>query len=132
MSIPLVSGEFLNRNAPLLAPEPPKPGGERPRHPDRAALTGIICVLKSCTPWEMLAAERGCGSGMTCWRRLRDWQSAWVWDRLHRELLDELGEADQIDWDRTCLDGASISAKHGDLPPGRTRPIAANQGQSGM
>ena len=46
-----------------------------PACPDRAALTGIIFVLKSGIPWEMLPQEMGCGSGMTCWRRLRDWQA---------------------------------------------------------
>ena len=37
---------------------------------DRKALTGIIFVLKIGIPWEMLPQEMGCGSGMTCWRRL--------------------------------------------------------------
>lgn len=27
---------------------------------------------------EMLPAEMGCGPGMNCWRRLRDWQAAGV------------------------------------------------------
>ncbi len=110
----------------------PKPKGGRPRIPDRACLTGIIFVLKTGIPWEMLPAEFGCGSGMTCWRRLRDWQNAGVWDRLHRALLDELGEADQIDWDRACLDSASIPAKKGGPPPGRTRRIAENRAPSAM
>jgi transposase len=30
--------------------------------PDRAALTGIIVVLKSGRPWEMLPQEMGCGT----------------------------------------------------------------------
>jgi transposase len=63
---------------PLLPTEPAKPKGGRPRVPDRAALTGIIFVLKSGIPWEMLPEEMGCGSGVTCWRRLRDWQDAGV------------------------------------------------------
>ena len=53
-----------------IAPEPPKPKGGRPRVSDRAALTGILFVLKTGIPWEYLPAEMGCGSGMTCWRRL--------------------------------------------------------------
>jgi transposase len=73
MRTPLVPDQLWNRIEPLLPPEPPKPKGGRPRIPDRAALTGIIFVLKSGIPWEMLPAEFGCGSGMTCWRRLRDW-----------------------------------------------------------
>lgn len=59
----------------------------------------------------MLPPELGCGSGTTCWRRLRDWQAAEVWDRLHRALLDRLGEVDKIDWSRVSLDSASAPAK---------------------
>jgi transposase len=120
MSKPLVSDELWNRIAPLLPPEPPKPKGGRPRIPDRACLTGIIFVLKSGIPWEMLPAEFGCGSGMTCWRRLRDWQEAGVWDRLHRTMLDEVDQADQIDWERARLDSASVPANKEDPPAGRT------------
>ncbi|MDP9356014.1 MAG: IS5 family transposase [Chloroflexota bacterium] len=110
---PLVSDELWAVVAPLLPPEPPKPKGGRPRVPDRAALTGVIFVLKSGIPWEMLPQELGCGSGVTCWRRLRDWQAAGAWDRLHRELLDRLGAAGQIDWSRASVDSASIPAKGG-------------------
>jgi transposase len=81
--------------------------------PDRACLTGIIFVLKTGLPWEYLPQELGCGSGMTCWRRLRDWQEAGVWDRLHQTLLDRVGDADRIDWERACLGSASIPAKRG-------------------
>ena len=96
MSEPLVSDALWAVIEPLLPPEPPKPKGGRPRVPDRAALTGILFVLRSgipwemlpwemlpwemlpweMLPWEMLPQEMGCGSGMTCWRRLRDWQQA--------------------------------------------------------
>jgi len=118
--------------APLLPPEPPKPKGGRPRVSDRAALTGIIFVLKSGIPWEMLPQELGCGSGVTCWRRLRDWQDVGVWDTLHRTLLDRLGEADRIDWSRVSLDSASIPAKRGGRPSARTQRIAANRARSAM
>jgi transposase len=129
---PLVSDELWALVAPLLPPEPPKPKGGRPRVSDRAALTGIIFVLKSGIPWEMLPPEMGCGSGVTCWRRLRDWQEAGVWDRLHRMLLDRLGEADRIDWSRVSLDSSSIPAKRGVRPSDRTRRIAANRARSAM
>jgi transposase len=62
---------------PLLPPELAKPKGGRPIVDDRAALAGIIFVLRRGIPWEMLPAEIGC-SGMTCWRRLRDWQTVGV------------------------------------------------------
>lgn len=127
MSKPLLPDDLWAIVAPLLPPEPPKPQGGRPRVPDRAALTGILFVLKSGIPWEMLPQELGCGSGVTCWRRLRDWQAAGVWDRLHRTLLDRLGEAHRIDWERASLDSASIPAKRGAMRWDRTQPIAANR-----
>lgn len=58
----------------------------------------------------------GCGSGVTCWRRLREWQEAGVWDRLHQELL-RLHQAQRIDWSRACMDSACIPAKRGAQPP---------------
>lgn len=120
----LVSDALWAAIAPLLPPEPPKPKGGRPRVPDRACLTGILFVLRSGIPWELLPQEMGCGSGMTCWRRLHEWQQADVWHRLHRHLLDKLGEADQIDWTRAALDSRLVPAKRGALAPGPTRPIA--------
>jgi transposase len=101
----------------LLPPELPKPNGGRPRVPDRAALAGIIYVLKSGIPWGMLPRELGFGSGVTCWRRLRDWQKAGVWHRLYRVLLNELGKAGLIDWSRASLDSATVPAKRGVQEP---------------
>jgi transposase len=131
MTKELVTDELWEIVEPLLPPEPPKPrGGRRPRVPDRAALTGIVFVLKTGIPWEMLPKEMGCGSGSTCWRRLRDWQEAGVWERLHRALLDRLGRADEIDWSRASLDSASVPAKRGAGRSARTRRIAANRARS--
>ena len=100
MAKPLVSDALWEVIAPLLPPELPKPKGGRPRIPNRAALTGILFVLKTGLPWEDLPQELGCGSGVTCWRRLRAWQQAGVWHRLHLAVLDRLGQADTIDWSR--------------------------------
>jgi len=74
----LVTDELWEIIEPLLPPEPPKPKGSRSRVPDRAVLTGIIFVLKSGIPWEMLPKEMGCGSGSTCWRRPREREEAGV------------------------------------------------------
>jgi transposase len=56
-----------------------------------------LFVLKTGIPCKMLPQEMGCGSGMTCWRRLKEWHHDGVWERLHQGLLDRLGEADYID-----------------------------------
>ena len=130
MAAPLVSDELWLMLEPLLPPEPPKPKGGRPPVPNRAALTGILFVLRSGIPWQMLPAEMGCGSGVTCWRRLRDWQQAGVWDRLHRELLRRLREADRIDWSRACVDSTAVPAKKGEPRSGRTRRTAARRAAS--
>jgi len=109
----LVPEELWTIVEPLLPPEPPKPNGGRPRVSNRAALAGIIYVLKSGIPWGMLPRGLGFGSGVTCWKRLRDWQKAGVWRRLHRVLLDELGKTGLNDWSRASLDSASVPAKRG-------------------
>lgn len=132
MSKPLVSDELWSFVKPLLPSEPPKPKGGRPRCDDRKALAGIIFVLRSGIPWEMLPSEMFDCSGMTCWRRLRDWQAAGVWDALHRALLERLAQADQIDWSRASIDSASCAAKRGVKRPGRLRLIAENRGRSAM
>ncbi|MCW3477479.1 IS5 family transposase [Limobrevibacterium gyesilva] len=113
MATPLVSDPLWSIIEPLLPRPAAKPKGGRPAVPARAALTGILFVLRTGIPWEMLPAEMGCGSGVTCWRRLRDWQAAGVWDRLHRELLHRLRDAERIDWSRACMDSSSIAAKKG-------------------
>src|SRR5919199_3916726 len=126
MAKPLVTDELWEVIEPLLPEEPPRPKGGRPRVPDRGALTGIVFVLQSGIPWEMLLQEMGCGSGSTCWRRLRDWQEGGGGRELHRVLLDRLGQAYEIDWERASLDSASVAAKRGASEPARTRRIRAN------
>jgi transposase len=119
MAKPILDDALWELIGPLLPP--PKP--RRRRHPGRkpiphrAALTGILYVLRTGIPWEYLPQEMGCGSGMTCWRRLRDWQAAGAWEHIRRRLLNELRAADKIDWSRAVVDSASLRALKG----GRTR-----------
>jgi transposase len=118
MAKPLVSDGLWKRIEPLLPKVQRRyryPG--RKRVPDRAALTGVLFVLKTGIPWEHLPQEMGCGSGMTCWRRLRDWNEAGVWERLHQVLLDELQDAEQLDWSRVAVDSSHVRAKGGAQRP---------------
>ena len=116
MAKPLMDDELWAIMEPLL----PEPRARRFRFPvrkpieNRRALTGIIFVLKTGIGWEDLPQEMGCGSGMTCWRRLRDWQAASVWQRLHEVLLAKLNSAEQIDWSRAVIDSSSVRALKGD------------------
>lgn len=100
--------------------------------PDRAVLTGILFVLRSGVPWNMLPREMGCGSGTTCWRRLVRWQRAGVWKRLHAVLLAELHRRGELDLARAVVDSSSLRALRGGKKLDRTLPIAAKPGRSIM
>ena len=126
MAKPLLTDELWERIEPLLPPAKPKPKGGRPPVPNRQALTGILFVLRTGCAWEYLPQELGCGSGMTCWRRLVAWQQAGVWDKLHHILLEELQKADQIDWSRAIVDSSVLKAVMGGKKPVRIRRIAAS------
>jgi transposase len=93
---------------------------------DRAALNGILFVLRTGIAWEDLPQELGFGSGMTCWRRLREWQAAGVWHRLHLLLLAELRGAGKLDFSRASIDGASVPSPRGARTQAPTRRTGAN------
>jgi transposase len=126
MAKPLVSDELWEIVQPLL----PAPKPRRKRYPgrkpmdDRKALTGILFILKTGMAWEDLPRELGCGSGMTCWRRLRDWQAAGVWALLQQVLLSLLQAEHKIDWSRALVDSSSVRAVFGGPKPAPTRRIA--------
>lgn len=86
----------------------------------------LLFVLKTGLRWDLLPRELGCGSGMSCWRRLRDWQAAGCLEQLHEVLLARLRAADQIDWSRVIVDSSSIravgSGQTGPNPTDRARP----------
>ena len=123
MATALLPDPLWDLAEPFLPIPPRRPQGGRPRVSNRACLTGIVFVLRSGIPGQMLPQELGCGSGMACWRRLRDWQLAGVWDLIHFALLDWLARYDQIDWLRAIVDSCSIRAVHGVTRPGRIPPI---------
>lgn len=96
----------------------------RKRIPDRQVLTGILFVLRTGIAWEHLPQEMGCGSGVTCWRRLKEWHERGVWQRLHEVLLARLHEADRIDWSRAAIDSSQVRALGGARKRARARSTA--------
>jgi transposase len=124
-----IDDELWTLIEPLLPKRKPRNrryAGRKPT-PDRAVLTGILFVLRSGLPWNMLPQEMGCGSGTTCWRRLVRWQRAGVWKRLHAVLLAELRRRGQLDVARAIVDSASLRALRGGKKLDRTQPIAARR-----
>nr|WP_218924348.1 IS5 family transposase [Streptomyces sp. f51] len=101
--------------------------GRRPV-PDRQVLCGILYVLHTDIQWEHLPKELGFGSGMTCWRRLRDWNQAGVWQRLYETLLAELNAAARLDWSRCVVDSLHVRAPKRGL---HTGPSPVYRGRAG-
>ncbi len=101
--------------APAAGPAPPAYGGWHRAIPDRACFAAIVYMARTSTPWRLLPAhELGCGSPATAWRRLDEWAEAGVFDQLHLDVLDRLGEQGRPDWSRASVDSASVRAKRGD------------------
>jgi transposase len=119
MATSLLPEALWNLIEPLLPEPAPKPQGGRPRLSDRACLKGVLFVLRTGIPWQMQPQELGCGSGITCWRRLRDWQQAGIWGLIHFVLLDWLCRFGQIDWSRAVVDSCSVRAIFGGRRQGR-------------
>jgi transposase len=131
MARELVDDELWEIVRPLLPlPPPHKTSAGRKRLNERRVFTGILFILQSGLPWEMLPQEMGCGSGMTCWRRARDWQKAGVWDKLHRVLLAKLRNANRLDFSRVIADSSSVRAVHGGKKLVPTRLIGARRAAS--
>lgn len=127
----LVTDELWELIEPLIPRPRPRWRGARigrPPVPDRVALAGILFVLTTGIGWNDLPAELGCGSGTTCWRRLRDWQRAGVWSQLHRVILDRLGQAGILDWSRAAVDSVSVRAKRRGEATG---PSPTDRGKAG-
>jgi transposase len=134
MAKPLLDDALWELIEPLIPPHKPRrsryPGRKPLEH--RKVLTGILFVLRTGIPWEYLPKELGCGSGMSCWTHLRDWQKAGVWQRIHELLLTKLQGAGKLDWSRGIVDSMSVRAVLGGPKPGPTPRTAAKQAASTM
>lgn len=106
----------------------PSSKGGRPPVTHRQAVTGIIFVLKTGLPWNMLPRELGCGSGVTCWRRFHQWTQSGLWERIRLRVLRRLGRQGSLDTTRVVIDSASVRAVAGGAHTGPNPTDRAKKG----
>jgi transposase len=111
----LVPDELWRLVKPLLPPPPRPPFGGRHRTiSERNCFAAIVFMARTSTAWRLLPVkELGCGSAATVWRRFAEWARAGVFEQLHLDILDRLGEHGRLDWSRASVDSASVRAKRG-------------------
>ena len=120
--------EFFEIVSHHLPPERPvSPKGGRPRVAHRVVMRVLWFVLTTGARWEDVPPELGC-SGRTAHRRLRAWEEAGIWDRLHADLLRLLRQADELDTDLVVIDGVYVRASGGG---GQTGPGPVGRGRPG-
>jgi transposase len=132
MAKPILDDDLWTLIEPMLPPPKPRRFRSPGRKPitNRQALTGIIFVLRTGIPWELLPQEMGCGSGVSCWRRLRDWEAAGIWDAIHQHLLGELRRHDELDLSIVTADSGTVRAVGAGEKRDRTPQIGASRGPS--
>jgi len=131
MAAELLPDELWEEVEHLLPPPPPRTSkGGRPPVCNKAALKGIIFLLRSGVPWQMLPTEAFHVSGSSCWRRFTEWTAAGIWPKVHRRLLNRLGKLDGIDLQHVVVDSQSVRALKGGRTRVRTRRIAGKRAAS--
>ena len=123
----VVTDQLWLRLAPLI-PVPERryrfPG--RRRVDNRAALEGILFVISTGMRWNDLPTAMFGASGATCWRRLKEWHQAGVWQQLHEAVLAELRAAGLLDLAHAVVDSSHLWALKG-----RTSPVPARSTGAG-
>ena len=95
----------------LIPARRPNPKGGRPWADDKACFAGIVYQLRNAVRWNHLPP---CfPSGVTCWRRHRDWTAAGVWAAVHRAVVEELAAAGVLDTRELFLDATFAEDRQG-------------------
>jgi transposase len=111
VSVWVVRDELWEIFRELLPCREPRRTG-RPRVEDLVAFNAVVYVLVTGIAWRHLPPEIGC-SPATAHRRLKEWERAGLWQRLHRELIRRLNVAGRLDWSAGVIDGSQVRALQG-------------------
>jgi transposase len=105
----------------------PSPRGGRPRASDEDCMRGILFVLKTGMQWNMLPSDAFGVSGVTCWRRMREWAKEGVFARIWHNHLQALAWVQAVDWERALVDADSVPAKKKGMPQAETPQTEAGR-----
>ena len=95
---------------PLLPPGVWVGNGRKPCK-NRECLHGILYVLVTGIPWEMI--PKGFPSYKTCLNRFKEWLGLGVFQEAWRILAERYEFLRGINWDQICLDGSKPPSKKG-------------------
>ena len=118
---------FLKSVVELLPVQaPPGPQGGRPEIRHDVVVRVIWFVLTVGCRWKDVPREMGC-SGETARTRLKLWQEAGLWQRVHHRILEELKRRGRLQLETTMVDSAQVRAfgggdRSGPSPVDRRKP----------
>ena len=87
------------------------PKGGRPPQSPRPCVEGIIWILRTGARWKDL--PKHFPSYATCWRRLKEWTEAGIWEQAWGRLLRRLDRQGRVNHEESIADGTFSSAKKG-------------------
>jgi transposase len=99
------------------------PKGGRPSVKSRPCVEGILWILRTGARWRDL--PKRFPSSATCWRRLKEWTEAGIWDTAWGRLLRKLDRRGAINHGETIADGTFSSAKKGVNASARPNAVRA-------
>lgn len=106
-----LTDEQWNLIADLFVEPPVGPKGGRPRVASRPCVEGILWILRTGAPWKHL--PKHFPSPPTCWRRLKMWTEAGIWEEAWGRLLRRLDRQGRVAHEESFADGTFSSAKKG-------------------
>jgi len=106
-----LTDEQWNLIAELFPESPVGPKGGRPAVASRPCVEGILWILRTGARWRDL--PKRFPSPATCWRRLKAWTEAGVWEKAWARLVRRLDRQGRVDREESLADGTFSSAKKG-------------------
>ena len=86
-------------------------GNGRPPCSNRDCLHGVLYILVTGIPWEMM--PKGFPSYKTCLKRFKEWLRQGVFQRAWQILAERYEYLQGINWDQICVDGSKHPSKKG-------------------